>query len=109
MTTTVSAPADNLLVVGGRQFRSRLMVGTGKYRDMSTMVGALTASGAEVVTVAVRRIDLDRKKSESILHYIDPDRFFLLPNTAGCYSADEAVRYARLGREAGFNNFIKIE
>jgi thiazole synthase len=85
------------------------MVGTGKYRDNETMVRALDASGAEVVTVAVRRVDLDRANDESILHHLDPDRFWLLANTAGCYTADEAVRYARLAREAGFNEFIKLE
>ena len=109
MTLAISAPADSSLEIGGRTFRSRLMVGTGKYRDNETMVRAIEASGAEIVTVAVRRVDLDRRKSEGILHHLDPDRFFLLANTAGCYSADEAVRYARLAREAGFNDFIKLE
>jgi thiazole synthase len=73
------------------------------------MVRAIEASGAEVVTVAVRRVDLDRRKEEGILYHLDPARFFLLANTAGCYTADEAVRYARLAREAGFNEFIKLE
>jgi len=73
------------------------------------MVRALEASGAEIVTVAVRRVDLDRRDEQGILHHLDPQRFFLLANTAGCYSADEAVRYARLAREAGFNDFIKLE
>jgi thiazole synthase len=85
------------------------MVGTGKYRDNSTMIDAIDASGAEIVTVAVRRIDLDRTKEEGILHHLDPQQYFLLANTAGCYSADDAVRYARLAREAGFNEFIKLE
>jgi thiazole synthase len=107
--TTVVAPADLPLTVGGRQFRSRLMAGTGKYQDNATMVRALEASGAEVVTVAVRRVDLDRKNEEGMLYHLNPDRFFLLANTAGCYTADEAIRYARLAREAGFNNFIKLE
>jgi thiazole synthase len=84
-------------------------VGTGKYRDNETMVRALEASGAEVVTVAVRRVDLDRRHEQGILHHLDPNRFFLLANTAGCYTADDAVRYARLAREAGFNEFIKLE
>src|SRR5262245_11482914 len=109
MTTVVGAPADQPLVIGGRTFRSRLMVGTGKYRDNATMVRAIGASGAEIVTVAVRRVDLDRRKEESVLHHLSPDRYFLLANTAGCYSADEAVRYARLAREAGFNDFVKLE
>jgi thiazole synthase len=96
-------------MIGGRAFRSRLMVGTGKYRDNATMVAAIRASGAEAVTVAVRRVDLDRRKEEGVLYHLDPAAFFLLANTAGCYSADEAVRYARLGREAGFNEFVKLE
>jgi thiazole synthase len=85
------------------------MVGTGKYQDNQIMVRALEASGAEIVTVAVRRVDLDRRNDQGILHHLDPQRFFLLANTAGCYSADEAVRYARLAREAGFNDYIKLE
>ena len=96
-------------MLGGRSFRSRLIVGTGKYRDNATMVAAHRASGAEIITVAVRRIDLDRTKEEGILYHIDPDQYFLLANTAGCYTGDDAVRYARLAREAGFNEFIKLE
>jgi thiazole synthase len=109
--TTVTAPVfkDTPFEVGGRVLRSRLMVGTGKYRDNATMVRAIEASGAEVVTVAVRRVNLDRTKEEGILHHLDPARFFLLANTAGCYTADDAVRYARLAREAGFNEFVKLE
>ncbi len=113
MTTAVDtlrgAGRDTPLTIGGRVFQSRLMVGTGKYRDHETMVRAIEASGADIVTVAVRRVELDRTKEESLLHHLDPRRFFLLANTAGCYSADEAVRYARLGREAGFNDFVKLE
>jgi thiazole synthase len=101
--------ADPPLSIGGRSFRSRLMVGTGKYRSNRDMVSAIAASGAEIVTVAVRRVDLDRRKEEGILYHLSPDRYFLLANTAGCYSADEAVRYARLAREAGFNEFVKLE
>jgi thiazole synthase len=97
------------LVIGGKTLRSRLMVGTGKYSDNATMIRALDASGAEVVTVAVRRVDLNRANEEGILHHLDMDRYWLLANTAGCYTADEAVRYARLAREAGFNEFIKLE
>jgi thiazole synthase len=100
---------DPPLTVGGRGFRSRLMVGTGKYRSNPDMVHAIAASGAEIVTVAVRRVDLDRRKEEGILYHLSPDQYFLLANTAGCYTADEAVRYARLGREAGFNEFVKLE
>ena len=100
---------DTPLIVGGHSFQSRLFVGTGKYRDNAAMVAAIEASGAECVTVAVRRVDLDRKKEAGVLHHLDPARYFLLANTAGCYSADKAVRYARLGRKAGFNDFVKLE
>ena len=112
MTGTLAAiepTLDSPLVIGGRSFRSRLMVGTGKYRSNAEMVRAIEASGAEIVTVAVRRVDLDRSKDASILHHLSPDQLFLLANTAGCYSADEAIRYARLAREAGFNDFVKLE
>jgi thiazole synthase len=111
MTATMQAPAftDTPLEIGGRSFRSRLLVGTGKYRDNATMVRAIEASGAEVVTVAVRRVSLDRSREEGILHHLDPARVFLLANTAGCYNAEDAMRYARLAREAGFNEFVKLE
>ena len=98
-----------MLTIGGTTFRSRLMVGTGKYRTNAEMVEAIDASGADVVTVAVRRVSLDRKDEDGILHHLSPERFFLLSNTAGCYTADEAIRYARLAREAGFNDFVKLE
>ncbi len=107
MTSTLSA--TDFLTVGGRSFTSRLIVGTGKYPDNETMIRAHAASGAEVVTVAVRRVDLDRKNRAGILYHIDPERYFMLANTAGCYTAEDAVRYARLAREAGFNEFIKLE
>ena len=100
---------DTPFTVGGRAFQSRLMVGTGKYRNNDEMVRAIEASGAEIVTVAVRRVNLDRAEREGILYHLDPKRFFLLANTAGCFSADEAIRYARLAREAGFNEFVKLE
>jgi thiazole synthase len=107
---TPAEPAlDAPLAIGGRTFRSRLMVGTGKYRDNGEMVRAIEASGAEIVTVAVRRVDLDRTREEGMLYHLSPDQYFLLANTAGCYSADEAIRYARLAREAGFNDFVKLE
>ncbi len=95
--------------IGDREFSSRLILGTGKYPDNATMVEAIRASGAEMVTVAVRRVDLDRSREEGILHHLDPDEFFLLSNTAGCYSAEEAIRYARLARAAGFNEWVKLE
>ncbi|MGH9529842.1 MAG: thiazole synthase [Terriglobales bacterium] len=99
---------QDTLVIAGRQFHSRLIVGTGKYRSFQETARALEASGAEMVTVAVRRVNLDRNK-ESLLDYIDPTKYFLLPNTAGCYTADEAVRAARLGREVGISDWVKIE
>ncbi len=100
--------AEDTLVIAGRRFSSRLFLGTGKYRDNETMAAALEASGAEVITVAVRRVELDRSKA-SMLDFIDPKRYFLLPNTAGCTTADEAVRTARLGREVGLSNWVKLE
>lgn len=100
---------DTPFTIAGRTFQSRLMVGTGKYRDNEQMIRAIEASGAEIVTVAVRRVNLDRAEREGILHHLDPKRFFLLANTAGCYNAEDAIRYARLGREAGFNEFVKLE
>jgi thiazole synthase len=109
-TADVTAPAhDAPLVIAGRPLRSRLMVGTGKYRTNDEMVRAIEASGAEVVTVAVRRVDLDRANEEGVLHHLDPRRHLLLPNTAGCYTREDAVRYARLGRAAGFNEWVKLE
>jgi thiazole synthase len=97
------------LIIAGRAFRSRLILGTGKYRDNETMVRAIAAADAEMVTVAVRRVDLDRTKEEGILYHLDPAKTFLLPNTAGCYTAEDAVRYARLGRAAGLNDWVKLE
>jgi thiazole synthase len=107
---TATLPAlDTPFLVAGREFRSRLMVGTGKYASNEQMAQAIEASGAEVVTVAVRRVSLDRTKEEGVLYHLDPSRYFLLANTAGCYTADEAVRYARLARAAGFNEWVKLE
>ncbi len=100
--------AQDPLVLGGRSFNSRLLVGTGKYASFALMKDALEKSEAEIVTVAVRRINLDRSK-ESLLDYIDTKRFTLLPNTAGCYTAEEAVRTAHLGREAGLSDWVKLE
>jgi len=100
---------DTKLKIGEHEFASRMIVGTGKYDDLHVMARALEASGTQLVTVAVRRIDLSGKSAESILHYIDPDRYKLLPNTAGCYTADEAVRTAHLAREAGMADMIKLE
>jgi thiazole synthase len=109
MATALAPTLDTPFAIGGREFRSRLMVGTGKYASNAQMGRAIEASGAEVVTVAVRRVDLDRSKEEGVLYHLDPARYFLLANTAGCYDADEAVRYARLARAAGFNEWVKLE
>src|ERR671924_2179959 len=97
------------LVIAGKAFSSRLIVGTGKYSSPAVMVRAHEASGAEMVTVAVRRVNISDRTKESLLDYIDSSKYFLLPNTAGCYTADEAVRTARLGREAGLSNWVKLE
>src|SRR3989441_5814924 len=95
-------------VIAGRSFHSRLIVGTGKYKSGQETARAIEASGAEMVTVAVRRVNLDRSK-ESLLDFIDPKKYFLLPNTAGCYTADDAIRAARLAREVGLSDWVKIE
>ena len=99
---------DDTLVIAGRAFKSRLFLGTGKYKDNETMKAALEVSGTDVVTVAVRRVELDRSKA-SLLDFIDPKRYFLLPNTAGCYTAEDAIRTARLGREVGLSDWVKLE
>jgi len=114
MSDSMTMPAvesglDTTFEIGGRTFGSRLIVGTGKYASNRVMVEAIRASGAEMVTVAVRRVDLDRTREEGILHHLDPGEFFLLANTAGCYTAEDAMRYARLARAAGFNEWIKLE
>jgi len=97
------------LTIAGRQFRSRLIVGTGKYRSFQEMARCHEASGAEMVTVAVRRVNLSDRSKESLLDYIDRAKIFILPNTAGCYTAEDAIRTARLAREVGLSNWIKLE
>jgi len=97
------------LIIAGRAFHSRLIVGTGKYRSFQEMARAHEASSAEMVTVAVRRVNLTDRSKESLLDYIDRSKIFILPNTAGCYTADEAVRTARLGREVGLSEWVKLE
>jgi thiazole synthase len=100
------------LIIAGHAFRSRLIVGTGKYKSFQETARALEASGAEMVTVAVRRVNLDRgseRSKESLLDYIDPKKYFLLPNTAGCYTAEEAIRAALLAREVGLSDWVKLE
>lgn len=97
------------LKLGNKEFISRLILGTGKYADFKIMQRALEASGAEIITVAVRRVNLEDRTKESLLDYIDRNRYVILPNTAGCYTVEEAVRTARLGRETGLSDMIKLE
>jgi thiazole synthase len=99
----------DVLRIADREFHSRLFVGTGKYRSFQEMARCHAASGAEVATVAVRRVNLTDKSKESLIDYIDRSKIFILPNTAGCYNADEAIRTARLGREVGLSNWVKLE
>src|SRR3977135_3523530 len=100
---------SDLLRIGDRQFSSRLFVGTGKYRSFQEMARCHAASGSEVVTVAVRRVFPTGKPQESLIDYIDRSKLFILPNTAACYTADEAIRTARLAREVGLSNWVKLE
>jgi thiazole synthase len=97
------------LKIAGREFRSRLIVGTGKYRSFAEMQRCHQASGADMVTVAVRRVNLTDRTKESLIDYIDRTQIFILPNTAGCYTADDAVRTAMLAREVGLSNWVKLE
>jgi thiazole synthase len=101
--------ASDGLVIAGKTFQSRLLVGTGKYPSHQVMKQCHERSGTDMVTVAVRRIDLKAAKGESLLDYIDRNRIMILPNTAACYTVDEAVRTARLGREAGLSHWVKLE
>src|SRR5258708_14442558 len=96
------------LIIAGRSFRSRLIVGTGKYKSFQETARALEASGADMATVAVRRVNLDRSK-ESLLDYLDPSKYFLLPNTAVCSTADEPIRPALLAREVGLSSSVQLE
>jgi thiazole synthase len=100
---------DTPLELGGRKFTSRLIVGTGKYKDFAETRAAVEASGAEIVTVAVRRVNITDRKSENLLDYLDPKRYQILPNTAGCYTAEEAIRTCRLAREVGVGEMVKLE
>jgi thiazole synthase len=100
---------SDTLKIAGREFHSRLIVGTGKYRTFPEMKQCHEATGADMVTVAVRRVNLTDRSKESLLDYIDRDKIFILPNTAGCYTADDAVRTAMLAREVGLSNWIKLE
>ncbi len=105
---TQAVTDDTTFTISDRTFTSRLMIGTGKYETFNQMKLALDASGAQVITVAVRRVNLEVRE-ESLLQYIDLDRYFLLPNTAGCHTAEQAVRTARLARAAGLSNWVKLE
>jgi thiazole synthase len=100
---------DTQLELGGRKFTSRLIVGTGKYKDFAETRAAVDASGAEIVTVAVRRVNITDRKRENLLDFLDPKRYQILPNTAGCYTAEEAIRTCRLAREVGVGDMVKLE
>jgi thiazole synthase len=100
---------NDLLRIADKEFYSRLIVGTGKYRDFEETRRAIEASGAQIVTVAVRRVNITDRNRENLLDYLNPERFWILPNTAGCYTAEDAVRTARLAREAGVGNWVKLE
>jgi thiazole synthase len=100
---------DDALIIRGIEFRSRLWVGTGKYKDFEETKKAIEASGADVVTVSVRRVNIIDRKTENLLDYIDPKKYKILPNTAGCYTVEDALRYSRLAREAGISDLVKLE
>src|SRR3989454_11206996 len=100
---------DDRLTIAGIEFRSRLWVGTGKYKDFVETQKAIEASGADVVTVAVRRVNITDRKSENLLDYLSPKKYKILPNTAGCYTVEDALRYARLARAAGVSDMVKLE
>lgn len=100
---------NDTLIIRGIEFRSRLWIGTGKYKDFEETVKVVEASGADVVTVAVRRVNITDRKSENLLDFIDPGKYKILPNTAGCYTVEDALRYSRLAREAGVSDMVKLE
>lgn len=100
---------DEPLILGGRAFTSRLIVGTGKYKDFAETQAAVEASGADMVTVAVRRVNILKRDEENLLDYLSPERYQILPNTAGCYTAEDAIRVCRLVREAGVSDLVKLE
>src|SRR5271169_4873144 len=100
---------DTSFELGGKKFKSRLIVGTGKYRDFAETRAAVEESGAEIVTVAVRRVNITDRGKENLLDFIDPKRYQILPNTAGCFTAEEAIRTCRLAREVGVGELVKLE
>ena len=102
-------PMNDTWTVAGRTFSSRLIVGTGKYKDYATNAAAAEAAGAEIVTVAVRRVNLSDPNQPMLADYVKPERFTYLPNTAGCFTGEDAVRTLRLAREAGGWNLVKLE
>ncbi len=108
MAVKAGADSDSL-VIAGIEFKSRLWVGTGKYKDFVETKEAIEASGADVVTVAVRRVNITDRKKENLLDYIDPKKYQILPNTAGCYTVEDALRYSRLARAAGISDMVKLE
>src|SRR3989440_12006658 len=105
----VSSMQDDRLIIAGRELTSRLWVGTGKYKDFIETKKAIEASGADVVTVAVRRVNITDRSRENLLDYLDPKKYTILPNTAGCYTVEDALRYARLARAAGISDLVKLE
>jgi thiazole synthase len=107
--SAVETALEHPLVIGGKEFTSRLMLGTGKYRNREEMLGAFEASGTQIITVALRRIDFDDPESRSILDDVDWSNYQILPNTAGCATAEEAIRVARLAREMGLSDWVKLE
>jgi thiazole synthase len=100
---------DDKLVINGIEFKSRFWIGTGKYKDFDETARVIEASGADMVTVAVRRVNITDRKSPNLLDYLDPKKYKILPNTAGCYNVEDALRYSRLAREAGVSDMIKLE
>jgi thiazole synthase len=100
---------EDFFEIGGNKYRSRLIVGTGKYKDFAETKRAIEVSGAEIVTVAVRRVNITDPNKENLLDYLDPKKYTILPNTAGCYTAEDAVRTCRLAREAGVGKLVKLE
>ena len=108
-TTLEKVKSEDTYQINGKTFTSRLLVGTGKYATNELMAQCLEASGTQIVTVALRRVNLDNKGEKTLLDYIDPKKYTLLPNTAGCYSAEEAIRVAHLARATGISDFVKLE
>ena len=106
---TPATDGDDEFIVAGRKLKSRLIVGTGKYKDLAQNAAAVEAAGAEIVTVAVRRVNVTNPDEPMLVDYIDPEKVIYLPNTAGCYTAEDAVRTLRLAREAGGWNLVKLE